>query len=46
MSKKKKTQFVTPWYERAKPKKRPGRHKKNLSKSEKRDYKPYNRQGR
>ena len=46
MSKKKKTQFGTPWYERDKPKKRPGRHKKHLSKSEKRDYNPYNRQGR
>ena len=32
--------------ERPKPKKRPGRHKKNLSKSEKRDYKKYNKQGR
>ena len=31
---------------RPKPRKRPGRHKKSLSKSEKRDYKPYNRQGR
>ena len=31
---------------RDKPKKRPRRHKKNLSKSEKRDHKPYNRQGR
>ena len=29
-----------------KPRKRPRRHKKSLSKSEKRDYKPYNRQGR
>ena len=46
MAKKKKSQFGTLWYERPKPKKRPGRHKKNLSKSEKRDYKPYNRQGR
>ena len=46
MAKKKKSQFGTPWYERPKPKKSPGRHKKNLSKSEKRDYKPYNRQGR
>ena len=32
--------------ERDKPRKRPRRHKKNLSKSEKRDHKPYNRQGR
>ena len=31
---------------RPKPKKRPGRHKKNLSKSEKRSYKTYNKQGR
>ena len=31
---------------RPKPKKRPGRHKKSLSKSEKRSYKPYNKQGR
>jgi len=31
---------------RPKPRKRPGRHKKRLSKSEKRDYKPYNKQGR
>ena len=31
---------------RPKPKKRPRLHKKSLSKSEKRDYKPYNRQGR
>ena len=31
---------------RPKPRKRPGRHKKSLSKSEKRDYKPYNRQGK
>jgi len=31
---------------RPKPKKRPGRHKKSLSKSEKRSYKPYNGQGR
>jgi|TARA_R100001443_G_scaffold2744_4_gene9021 hypothetical protein len=46
MAKKKKSQFGTAWYDRPKPKKRPGRHKKNLSKSEKRDYKPYNRQGR
>ena len=31
---------------RTKPRKRPRRHKKSLSKSEKRSYKPYNRQGR
>ena len=31
---------------RPKPRKRPRRHKKSLSKSEKRSYKPYNRQGR
>ena len=31
---------------RPKPRKRTRRHKKSLSKSEKRDYKPYNRQGR
>ena len=31
---------------RPKPRKRPRRHKKSLSKSEKRDYKPYKRQGR
>ena len=29
-----------------KPRKRPGRHKKRLSKSEKRSYKKYNKQGR
>lgn len=31
---------------RPKPRKRPRRHKKRLSKGEKRDYKKYNRQGR
>jgi len=31
---------------RPKPKKRPGRHKKRLNKSEKRTHKKYNRQGR
>ena len=31
---------------RDKPKKRPRRHKKNLNKHAKRDYKPYNRHGR
>jgi hypothetical protein len=31
---------------RPKPRKRPRRHKKSLSKSEKRSFKPYNRQGR
>ena len=30
--------------ERAKPRKRPGRHKKRLNKNEKRDYKSYNKQ--
>ena len=34
------------YVERPIPKKRPGRHKKRLSKREKRDYKKYNRQGR
>jgi hypothetical protein len=42
MARQKFTHFVP----RAKPKKRPRVHKKSLSKSEKRDYKPYNRQGR
>ena len=32
--------------ERAKPRKRPDRHKKRLNKNEKRDYKSYNKQGR
>ena len=31
---------------RPKPRKRPGRHAKNLNKSKKRSYKKYNRQGR
>jgi len=31
---------------RPKPKKRPGRHKKSLSKSEKRSFKKYRKQGR
>ena len=31
---------------RPKPRKSPGSHKKRLSKSEKRSYKPYNGQGR
>ena len=31
---------------RPKPRKRPRRHKKSLSKNEKRDFKKYNRQGR
>ena len=31
---------------RAKPKKRPGVHKKRKNKNEKRDFKKYNRQGR
>ena len=42
MAKRKFTHFI----QRDKPKKRPRRHKKNLSKGEKRDNKPYNRQGR
>jgi len=42
MAKQKFTHFIP----RDKPKKRPRCHKKNLSKGEKRDYKPYNRQGR
>ena len=46
MSKKKKSQFGTASFEREKPRKRPGRHKKRLNKSQKRMYKKYNRQGR
>ena len=46
MAKNKKMGIGTPLFVRAKPKKRPGRHKKNLNKSEKRMYKKYNRQGR
>jgi hypothetical protein len=46
MSKKKKSQFGTPWFEREKPRKRPGRHKKRLNKSQKRMYKKYHAQGR
>jgi len=42
MAKQKFTHFVP----REKPKKRPRRHKKNLSKGETRDFKKYNRQGR
>ena len=42
MAKRKFTNFVP----RPKPRKRPGRHKKSLSKSEKRSHKKYNRQGR
>ena len=42
MAKRKFTHFIP----REKPKKRPRRHKKNLTKGEKRDNKPYNRQGR
>jgi len=42
MAKQKFTHFIP----RDKPKKRPRRHKKNLNKSEKRDVKKYNRQGR
>jgi|TARA_R110000824_G_scaffold123594_2_gene281571 hypothetical protein len=34
------------YVERDQPRKRPGRHKKSLNKNEKRDYKPYNKQGR
>lgn len=42
MAKQKFTNFVP----RPKPRKRPGRHKKNLNKHEKRSHKKYNRQGR
>jgi len=42
MAKQKFTTFVP----RPKPRKRPGRHKKSLSKSEIRSYKKYNKQGR
>jgi hypothetical protein len=42
MAKQKFTHYVP----RPKPKKRPGRHKKRLNKSEKRGYKKYNKQGR
>lgn len=42
MAKVKFTYFVP----RPKPRKRPRRHKKSLSKNEKRDFKKYNRQGR
>jgi len=42
MAKQKFTHYVP----RPKPKKLPGRHKKNLNKGEKRDYKKYNRQGK
>jgi len=42
MAKQKFTHFIP----RDKPKKRPRRHKKNLNKSETRDFKAYNRQGR
>ena len=42
MAKRKFTNFVP----RPKPRKRPGRHAKNLNKSKKRSYKKYNRQGR
>ena len=42
MAKQKFTHYVP----RPKPKKRPGRHKKSLNKSEKRNYKKYNKQGR
>ena len=42
MAKQKFTHFVP----RDQPKKRPRRHKKTLTKYEKRDYKKYNRQGR
>ena len=42
MAKRKFTHFVP----RDKPKKRPRRHTKKLNKHKKRDYKPYNRQGR
>ena len=42
MAKQKFTHYVP----RPKPRKRPGRHTKNLNKSKKRSYKKYNRQGR
>ena len=42
MAKRKFTNFVP----RPKPPKPPRPHKKSLSKSKKRDHKPYNRQGR
>jgi len=42
MAKQKFTHFIP----RDKPKKRPRRHKKSLNKSEKRDFKAYNGQGR
>jgi len=42
MAKQKFTHYVP----RPKPKKRPRVHKKNRNKSEKRDFKKYNRQGR
>ena len=42
MAKKKFKEFIP----RPKPKKRPGRHKKRLNKSEKRSYKKYRKQGR
>ena len=42
MAKQKFTHYVP----RPKPKKRPTVHKKNKNKSEKRDFKKYNRQGR
>ena len=43
----KKAKFgVNTYVKRDRPRKRPGRHKKNLNKSEKRMYKKYNRQGR
>jgi len=42
MAKRKFVSFVP----RPKPRKRPRVHKKRKNKNEKRDYKPYNRQGR
>ncbi len=42
----KKSQFGVNLYNKQKPRKRPGRHTKNLNKSKKRSYKKYNRQGR
>ena len=42
----KKAKFGVNLYHNQKPRKRPKRHKKRLSKSEKRSYKKYNRQGR
>ncbi len=42
----KKSKFGVVTAPRAKPRKRPGIHKKRKNKDEKRDFKKYNRQGR